>query len=147
MKNTLKFRFAGIGIMLAMYAVFGVVVMLLWNVLMTQIFGLMELNYLQAVGILVLGRLLFGGLGGGWHDRSRGEGRHHLFHHNNELREKWMTMSEDERKEFMEKEMRHRFSTLHGFRERAESSTDARMGSNRRFAGSPPEQNKDNRNE
>jgi hypothetical protein len=116
MKNTIKFRFAGIGIMLAMYAVFGAAVMLLWNVLMTQIFGLMELNYLQATGLLVLGRLLFGGLGNGWHDRSRGGDRHHLFHHNNELREKWMTMSEDERKEFMENEMRHRFS--HGFGER-----------------------------
>ena len=110
MKNTVKFRFAGIGIMLATYAVFGVAVMLLWNVLMTEIFGFMPLNYLQAVGLLVLGRLLFGGLGSGWHDRSRGMGRHHPFHHNNELREKWMTMSDEERKEFMENEIRHRFS-------------------------------------
>jgi hypothetical protein len=102
MKDTLlKFRFAGIGIFFAMYAVFGAAVMLLWNALMPQIFGLVELNYLQAVGIMVLGRLLFGGLSGGWHDRSRGGGMHHMSHHDNKLREKWMNMSEDERKEFM----------------------------------------------
>ncbi|MDR0322223.1 MAG: hypothetical protein LBI28_12025 [Treponema sp.] len=107
MKNTLKFRFAGIGIMLAMCAVFGAAVMLLWNFLMPQIFGLMPLNYLQATGLLVLARVLFGGLGGGWHNRRAGG---HLFHHDNKLREKWMTMSEDERKDFMEKEMHRRFS-------------------------------------
>ncbi|MDR0321565.1 MAG: hypothetical protein LBI28_08685 [Treponema sp.] len=121
MRNTFKFRFAGIGIMLAMYAVFGAAVMLLWNALMTQIFGLMELNYLQSVGLLILGRLLFGGLGGGLHNRHRGMGGH-LFHHDNKLREKWMTMSEDERKEFMENEMHRRFSPLHGFGERTEQN-------------------------
>jgi hypothetical protein len=112
MRNTLKFRFAGIGIMLAMYAVFGVAVMLLWNILMTQIFGLMELNYLQATGLLVLGRLLFGGLGGGWHDRSRGMGRGHSFHHGSDLREKWLNMSDEDRKEFMRS--RGNFSHFHG---------------------------------
>jgi hypothetical protein len=122
MKNTIRFGFAGIGIMLVMCAVFGAAVMLLWNALMPQIFALPVLNYWQAVGLLVLTRLLFGGIGG-WHGHAahrgaRGDGR--LFHRNNKLREKWMNMSEDERKEFIEKEKdfytsRNRFSHLHEF--------------------------------
>jgi hypothetical protein len=93
MRNNLKFRFAGIGIMLAMCAFFGVAVMLLWNALMPQIFGLMPLSYLQATGLLVLARALFGGFGGGWH------GRHHG-HHGDRLREKFISMSDEERREF-----------------------------------------------
>ena len=110
MKNTIKFRFAGIGIMLAAIAVFSVVVMLLWNMLMTQIFALPFLNYWQAVGLLILARLLFGGFG---HGGLRGAGGNdRLFHHGNKFREKWMNMSADERKEFIEKEKD--FSKFHG---------------------------------
>jgi hypothetical protein len=103
MKNTIKFRFAGIGIMLVTCAVFGVVVMLLWNALMPQIFALPVLNYWQAAGLLILARLLFGGLGDLGHGRFKG-GNDRLFHHGNKFREKWMNMSADERKEFIEKE-------------------------------------------
>jgi hypothetical protein len=117
MKNTIKFRFAGIGIMLATCAVFGVAVMLLWNALMTQIFALPVLNYWQAVGLLILARLLFGGIGGLGHGGLRG-GNDRLFHHGNKFREKWMNMSDEERKEFMEKEkdffkFNQRFSHFH----------------------------------
>ena len=110
MKRNIKFRFAGIGIGIAIvaFAVFGVAVMLLWNALMPQIFGLPELNYMQALGLLILGRILFGGMGGGglrgrsmFHD-AREDDR--LFDRGNKLREKWMGMSEEERKEFMAKE-------------------------------------------
>ena len=106
MKRNLKFRFAGIGIMLATCAVFGAAVMLLWNVLLPQLFNLPPINYWQAAGLLILARLLFGGIGGGWRDHAmqRGRGEGHLFQHGNKLREKWMGMSEEERKEFMEKE-------------------------------------------
>jgi len=38
------------------------------------------------------------------HGGRRGKGDEHLFGHGNKLREKWMNMSEEERKEFMEKE-------------------------------------------
>jgi len=105
MKNTVKFRFAGIGIMLVTCAVFGVVVMLLWNILMPQIFALPFLNYWQAVGLLIMARLLFGGLGGLGHNGLRGAGGDgRLINHGNKFREKWMNMSADERKEFIEKE-------------------------------------------
>jgi hypothetical protein len=106
MKNTIRFGFAGIGIMLVICAVFGSAVMLLWNALMPHIFGLAPISYLQAAGLLVLARLLFGGIGGrqghAAHRGAREDGR--VFHRNNKLREKWMNMSEDERREFIEKE-------------------------------------------
>jgi len=123
MKNMIKFRFAGIGIMLVTCAVFGVAVMLLWNALMPQIFAFPQISYLQAAGLLILARLLFGGTAGDWrnHGGHRGAGRDgRLFDHGNKLREKWMNMSDEERKEFMEKEkdffkFNRRFSHFHDF--------------------------------
>lgn len=44
--------------------VFGYFVMLLWNWLMPSVFGLASINFWQAVGIIVLARLIFGSLGG-----------------------------------------------------------------------------------
>ena len=96
MKNTIKFRFAGVGVMLVTYAVFGAAVMLLWNALVPQIFGLSRLGYLQALGLMILTRVLFGGLGIGGCGTA-GSRRH--FHDGNELRFKWMSMSDGERKE------------------------------------------------
>ena len=106
MKRNLQFRFVGIGIMLATCAVFGAAVMLLWNALLPPLFHFPPINYLQAAGLLILARLLFGGIGG-WRGRAahrRARVEEHPFHHGNKLREKWMNMSEEERKEFIEKE-------------------------------------------
>jgi uncharacterized membrane-anchored protein len=55
-----KFRGLGVIIALAVIAVFSAVVMVLWNALMPGIFALPVLNYWQALGILVLSRVLFG---------------------------------------------------------------------------------------
>ncbi|MDR0302463.1 MAG: hypothetical protein LBI04_09165 [Treponema sp.] len=122
MKETFKFSVAGIGIMLVMCAVFGAALMVLWNALMPQIFGLGQISYLQAAGLLLLARILFGGLAGwkGNSARQAAGGGGHLFHQNNKLREKWMSMNEEERKEFIEKEkdffkFNRRFSHLHQF--------------------------------
>lgn len=51
----------------------GGVVMLLWNWLAPLLFGLRELTFWQALGLLALCRILFGGFGGGGkrHSRSR----------------------------------------------------------------------------
>ncbi|MBN1615625.1 MAG: hypothetical protein JW950_14275 [Deltaproteobacteria bacterium] len=43
--------------------ILGVFVMWLWNWLMPEIFGLKQISYWQAFGLLFLGRLLFGGFG------------------------------------------------------------------------------------
>jgi hypothetical protein len=107
MKYTVKWIFAGIGAMLSMCAVFGVAVMLLWNALMPQIFGLGQIGYLQAAGLLILARILFGGLGGRQGhaaQQAARAGNERLFQHGNKIREKWMNMSAEERKEFIEKE-------------------------------------------
>lgn len=39
---------------------FGLFIMLLWNWLMPEIFGLGEITYWQGFGLFILGRLLFG---------------------------------------------------------------------------------------
>jgi len=49
----------------------GSVVKWLWNWLMPMLFGLREVTFWQAVGILALSRILFGGLGIGGGGRSR----------------------------------------------------------------------------
>jgi len=55
------FAIGGIGLL----ALFGLGVMLLWNWLMPDIFGLKQLNYWQAWGLLVLCWILFKGFGFG----------------------------------------------------------------------------------
>ena len=110
-KRIFKFRLLGIGGFLALLAVFAAVAMLLWNALMPELFGLPALNYVQAAGLVALGRILFGGLGGRFMPHG-GHGRdERLFHHGNALREKWMNMSDEERRAFVEKErgFRHYF--------------------------------------
>ena len=44
--------------------VFGWLVMILWNWLMPTIFHLVEITYWQAFGIVILAKLIFGGIGG-----------------------------------------------------------------------------------
>jgi hypothetical protein len=53
---------------------FGWFVMLLWNWLMPAIFGLAIIGYWQAFGIVILGKLIFGSIGGGGSHRG---GRRH----------------------------------------------------------------------
>ena len=43
----------------------GGIVMLLWNWLLPPLFGLPQVTLLQGFGLLALGRILFGGFGGG----------------------------------------------------------------------------------
>jgi hypothetical protein len=57
---------------LAFIALGGAVVQQLWNWLLPAIFGVRELTFWQAIGLLALCRILFGGLGGrGSHYRTR----------------------------------------------------------------------------
>ena len=70
------FRITGLvigGVILAAFfaVVFGYFVMLLWNWLMPMLFGLPEITYWHAFGIIILARLLFGGHNHG-HDHKYG---------------------------------------------------------------------------
>jgi hypothetical protein len=98
MNKILKFRFLGILMFLAMIAVFSVAALFLWNALMPEIFGLAVLSYWQALGLVVLARILFGGLGPG---RFGAFGARGGFHQGNPFREKWLKMTDDEREEFV----------------------------------------------
>jgi hypothetical protein len=121
MNKIFKIRIAGMFIALAMVTVFGVGVMLLWNALLPGIFGLPFINYWQAVGVLLLTRVLFGGFGGGRFMPRDWPGRdEHLFRQGNPLREKWLNMTDEERRAFIAKEkdfMRFHqgFSHFHDF--------------------------------
>lgn len=92
----------GLGfISIAIVAVVSAVVMLLWNALFPVIFGIVKITYWQALGILILARILFGSFRCG--ERSF---HHHPFsryHRDNPLHEKWMKMTPEERKEFINK--------------------------------------------
>lgn len=81
-------------------ALFSLVLMLLWNALIPDIFRLGPITYWQALGLLVLAKILFGG----WHGHHPG---HHWRHHRI-WREQWAAMSEEERAKFRE-EWRHRW--------------------------------------
>jgi len=65
-------KFLGIGIFfLAAIAALGAVTMLLWNWLITTLFNGPILSYAQALGLLVLSKILFSG-GTGKHERHSG---------------------------------------------------------------------------
>ena len=84
-------RFLGILLFIAAVALFGLVVMFLWNGLLPEIFGLPAINYWQAAGLLILVRILFGGIDGGLS---------HRFTRKNLFRDKWHGMNEVEREAF-----------------------------------------------
>lgn len=56
---------AGVGLAVLFAFVFGIVVKVLWNWLMPALFGLGEITFWQAFGIVLLAKLLFGGVGHG----------------------------------------------------------------------------------
>lgn len=78
-------------------------VMALWNgVLVSSVAGVRSISFIQALGILVLSKILFGfGGGRGW--RRRGYGGYW----NKEMKEKWTTMTPEE-KDRMKQEWRNR---------------------------------------
>jgi hypothetical protein len=70
-------------------------IMLLWNLLLPDLFQLPEISYWQAMGLFALSRLLFGRFGFGRHGKSPFSKPH--------LREKWSTMTEEEKQQFRER--------------------------------------------
>ena len=58
-----RWFFLAFPIFLVFLALGSLVLMLLWNALIPVIFGLKAISFLQAVGLLVLSKILFGGFG------------------------------------------------------------------------------------
>ena len=73
--------------------VFGGIVMLLWNNILAEVLQISTITFGQALGILLLAKILFGGWRGGWSGRQ---------HWKNKMREKWSTMTPEEREKFRE---------------------------------------------
>jgi len=69
----------------------GFVVMGLWNWLMPALFGLKVIGYWQAVGLMILSKILFGGFRG-----ARGRSGHRL----PGTRERWRQRTPEEREKF-----------------------------------------------
>ena len=82
-------------ILLGVIAISGLV-MLLWNLLIPEIFGLAPITYWQAIGLMVLSKILFGG----WNFGKRG--RRPSFG-GQARREKFLNMTEEEKQEFKAK--------------------------------------------
>jgi len=72
------------------FIAFGYVVMWLWNWVVPSITGLHSVTFTQALALLVLSRILFGGL------RGHGGGRH--WRHR--MRGRWERMTPEERERF-----------------------------------------------
>jgi hypothetical protein len=72
-------------------AAVGAAVMLLWNALLPSLFGWSAITFWQAVGLLVLSRILIGGLRGGWGHGGYWRAR---------MAARWERMSEEERAQF-----------------------------------------------
>lgn len=84
----------------------GELVMLLWNWLLPTLFGWRQITFWQAVGLLALCRILFGGLGS---SHGGGRGRRGMRDHMRErmaermgerMRERWEKMTPEEREKF-----------------------------------------------
>ena len=71
-------------------ALFGFVVMALWNWLTPALFGWKVIGYWQALGLVILCRILFGGRGSMAHG---GRWRHRMM-------ERWERMTPEERERF-----------------------------------------------
>src|SRR5436309_1648185 len=89
-------KFFAVAVVIA--GVLGLVVMTLWNWLVPMLFGARSITFVQAIGLLVLSKILFGGfrgapgMGGPWRHR---------------MRERWARMTPEERDRFQHGWHRH----------------------------------------
>jgi len=80
---------------IAAVLVMGLIVMLLWNAILPPLLNIKDITYWQAVGLLVLCKILFGGFGP---RRNSGGPPFRRMH----WRDKWSEMNEEERAKFKE---------------------------------------------
>jgi hypothetical protein len=80
-----------VAIVIVACGVFGFVTMHLWNWLMPTIFGLRPIHFAQALGLVILGKILFGGF-----HRHCGGNRDWKRH----MQQRWEQMTPEERERF-----------------------------------------------
>ena len=82
---------------IVIFLLLGVAVMFLWNALLPQTIHVTVITYWQALGLMILCRILFGKVGfGGWMSRQHDDSPRGV------LKEKLMTMDEGDRAAFKE---------------------------------------------
>jgi hypothetical protein len=91
LKRILRFVLAVVLFAPLLIALLGSAVMWLWNWLTPPLFGWHLITFWQAVGILVLSKILFGGLRGG-------RGGH--MHWRHRMKDRWEHMTPEEREKF-----------------------------------------------
>lgn len=92
MKTNRIVRGVKIGLMaLGAFAAFTFLLMELWNWLMPQVFGWHRITYLQALGLFLLSKILFGGFRGGPGHRGPWSRK---------MRERWEQMTPEQREKF-----------------------------------------------
>jgi hypothetical protein len=93
--------FAPLAILALLLFIFigGEIVLHLWNWLLPPLFGWRLITFWQALGLLLLCRILFGG--GGWHRSGRS-------HFRRQMEERCQNMTPEEREQFRQR-MRERF--------------------------------------
>jgi len=102
--NTFKRKLYHFSFFVVFAAVSVAVVMWLWNWIVPSVSGLKAISYWQAAGLFALCRILFGSFGRGMH---RFKGEYDGYRHKNRVHQKWMEMTDDERKEFINRRMNH----------------------------------------
>jgi len=73
--------------------VFGFIVMGLWNAVLVKVLSVKLISFWQALGILLLSKILFGGFGGG----RRWRGSHAW---KEKMKQRWDKMTPEEREKF-----------------------------------------------
>jgi len=94
-RRKFSFRFLPF-IMIAAILVFGWAVMLLWNGVVSPVLHVEQVSYGQALGLLILCRILSGGF------RGPGPRGGRQWQGGPPWRQKWMKMSDEEREKFRE---------------------------------------------
>ena len=74
--NHRRWAFFKVWFVLMFIAAISLVLMLLWNSLLPVLFGIKAIDYLQAIGLLILSKILFSGVG----MRHSHYGRHEAWH-------------------------------------------------------------------
>ncbi|MBV9962750.1 MAG: hypothetical protein JO072_10920 [Parafilimonas sp.] len=83
-------------IIIAVVLLVGLVVMLLWNFIFPTVLHTERINYLQAVALFVLCRILFFGF------RRQYNSKPNMWRGNPQWRQRWMQMNDEERAKFRE---------------------------------------------
>ncbi len=98
--------------------IFSGIVMLLWNNVLATVTNVHTITFVQALGILLLSKILFGGFRGGWGPRR--------YYWKQRMMQKWNNMSPGEREKFKQEWQRRCGSW--GYKSWAEGTTSEESG-------------------